>query len=193
MLYITCIIIFRFLFIFSPPPFEITNHFSGLLFSSAYRNVMTDEFSHWQYALKRFLRRDTYLLSTHPSVYPPHRFFSQRQGEDLLLLNKTWYFEMGTHMQIQNNFNGKSSCFMKLHLCPYLLFSFSLPNLSLATLAVSGSCSCPLKPTMGLGPEGGLGQETSGPVLQSHWSTPKKKKLWFACQVPNSRICCSLG
>lgn len=80
---------------------------------------------------KRFHQEIPALLSTHPSVYPPHRFFSQRQGEDLysffedlLLLNKTWYFEMGTPMQIQDNFNGKSSCFMKLQLCHCLLFSF---------------------------------------------------------------------
>ena len=59
MLYITCFLIFRFLFLSSPPPSEISNHFSGLLFLSASRNVMTDEFSHWQHALKRFPQRDT--------------------------------------------------------------------------------------------------------------------------------------
>lgn len=76
---------FQVSFPFPPPLSEISNHFSGLLFLSAFRNVMIDEFSHWQHALKRFRKEIPALLSTHPSVYPPHRFFSQRQGEDLLL------------------------------------------------------------------------------------------------------------
>lgn len=72
-------------------------------------------------------------------------------------------FSTASHLQ-----SGNYPC--TLHLCYFLhlLFSFSPPNRSPATLVVCGCCYCRPKPMMGPGPEVGLGQETSELGLHSH-------------------------